>query len=40
MEGLIIKCTNKNTFVFTAYQKSGGLETKDNYLREAWWKKS
>jgi len=21
---------------FTAYLKSGGLETQDNYLREAW----
>jgi len=29
-----------NTFVFTAYLKSGGLETKDHYLREAWQKKS
>jgi len=25
-----------NTHVFTAYLKSGELETKDNYLREAW----
>ena len=25
-----------NTFVFTAYLKLGGLETKNNYLREAW----
>jgi len=23
-------------FVFTAHLKSGGLETKDKYLREAW----
>jgi len=25
-----------NTFVFTDYLKSEGLETKDNWLREAW----
>jgi len=25
-----------NTFAFIAYLKSGGVETKDNYLREAW----
>jgi len=35
MESLINKFAN--TFVFTAYLKSGGgLETKGNYLKEAW----
>jgi len=28
-----------NTFVFTAFLSQGGLGTKDNYLREALWKK-
>jgi len=28
-----------STFVFTAYLKSGGLEAKDNYFREAWYRK-
>jgi len=26
-----------NAFAFTTFLKSGGLETKDNYVREAWY---
>jgi len=38
MESLINKFTNKY-IGFDSFLKSGGLQTKDNYLREAWQKK-
>jgi len=38
MGSFIIEFTNKRIRFYILFYVRGGLETKDNYLREAWYK--